>query len=126
MSEELLVPVSSNLAQRGNRGRLDGAVGHPVPAVLLPSSQPHQEVRVQGVGGGVERLPMALASCGGVLGELGVDARVGVRVGPVRRVIDVVRRRRFALVSKGVPRELVDDLPTMRLGLRGKHKHGYK
>jgi hypothetical protein len=28
-------------------------------------------------------------------------------------------------VRKGVPYHLVDDLPTMRLGLRGKHKHGY-
>jgi hypothetical protein len=29
-------------------------------------------------------------------------------------------------VSKGIPRELVDLLPTMRLRLQGKHKHGYK
>jgi hypothetical protein len=29
-------------------------------------------------------------------------------------------------VSKRVPRELVDLLPTMRRRLRGKHKHGYK
>jgi hypothetical protein len=71
--------------------------------MLLPSSQPHHEVRVQGLGGRVLLLPMALAKRGGVLGELGVDVRVGVRVWPVLRVVSVVRRRRFALVRKGVP-----------------------
>jgi hypothetical protein len=94
--------------------------------VLLPSSQPHHEVSVQGLGGGVVLRPMALESCGGVLGELAVDVWVGVRLGPVRRAKDGGGRFRSAPVSKGVPRELVDLLPTMRLQLRGKHKHGYK
>ena len=90
--------------------------------MLLPSSQPHHEVRIQGLGGRIKVLPMARASRRGVLGKLGVDARVGVRVGPVLRVVDVVRRCRWALVSQGVPHELVDFLATMRLGLRGNTK----
>lgn len=94
--------------------------------MLLAWSQPHQEVCIQGLGGGIELVPMALASGLGVLGKLGVDAGVGVRVGPVRRVVDVVRRFRLALVTQGEPRELVDLLATMRRGLRGKHKVHYK
>jgi len=81
--------------------------------VLLAWSQPHQEVCIQGLGGGIELVPMALASGLGVLGKLGVDAGVGVGVGPVRRVVDVVRRFRLALVTQGEPRELVDLLATM-------------
>jgi len=69
---------------------------------------------------------MARVSRLGVLGKLGVDARVGVCVGPILRVVDVVRRCRWAFVSQGVPHELVDFLATMRLGLRGKHKDDYK
>jgi len=94
--------------------------------VLLPSSQPHHEVRIQGLGGRIEVLPMARASRRGVLGKLGVDARVGVRVGPILWVVDVVCHCRWALVSQGVPHELVDFLATMRLGLQGKHKDDYK
>jgi hypothetical protein len=58
---------------------------------------------------------MALESCGGVLGELAIDVRVGVHLGPVRRAKDSGGRFRSAPVSKGVPWELVDLLPTMRL-----------
>jgi hypothetical protein len=69
--------------------------------VLLPSSQPHHEVSVQELGGGVELSPMALESYGGVLGELAIDNRAGVRLGPIRRAVDGGGRFRFALVSEG-------------------------
>jgi len=92
-------------------------VGHVVAAVLLPWSQPLQEVCVQGLGGGVERLPVALASHDGVLGGLLVGGGVGVRIGPVLRVVDVVRIRRLALVREEVRGVLVDFLPTVRLRL---------
>ena len=108
----------ADLAQRLNRRRVDDAVGHKVPGVLLPSSNPHHEVSVQGLGGGVVVIAMALSSCCGVLGELVVDDRAGVLLWPERRAVHGGGRFRFADVSKRVPRELVDLLPTMRRRLR--------
>ena len=102
------------------------AAHHPVPAVLLPSSKPHHEVRIQGLGGRIEVLPMVRASRRGVLAELAVDARVGVRLGPVRRVVGDFWGRRLALVCQGVRHELVAFLALVHLGLRGKHKDDYK
>ena len=66
---------------------------------------------------------MALTSRRGVLGELGIDARVGVRVSPVRRVVLGVRRGRLALVCQGIRHEVVAWRASMRLELRGKHKY---
>ena len=85
--------------------------------MLLPSSKPHHEVRIQGLGGRIEVLPMARASRRGVLAELAVDARVGVRLGRVLQVVGEVRGCRLALVCQGVRHELVALLATMRLGL---------
>ena len=62
----------------------------------------------------------------GVLAKLVVDARVGVRLGPVRRVVGDFRGRRLALVCQGVRYELVAFLALVCLGLRGKHKDDYK
>jgi hypothetical protein len=59
--------------------------------MLLPSSRPHQDVRVKGLGGRIIGLTLALANCLGVLGDLLVGVRVGERVGPLRRVVDVLR-----------------------------------
>jgi hypothetical protein len=74
-------PGLSNLPQRGSSGRADGAIGHPVGAVLLPSSQPHHELRVQGLVEGVlVFFRMALAKRSTVFDELGLDVRVSVRV----------------------------------------------
>jgi hypothetical protein len=58
--------------------------------------------------------------------QLPPTAADGVRLEPVRRAEDGGGRFRSAPVSKCVSRELIDLLPTMRLRLRGKHKHGYK
>jgi hypothetical protein len=71
-----------NLGKVDNRGEVDCAVLHPVPTVLLSSSQPHQEVCVQGLGGWIEVLSMVLAGRRGVLAQLAMDAHVGVRLGP--------------------------------------------
>jgi hypothetical protein len=38
--------------------------------MLLPSSEPHHEVRIKGLGGGVELLPMVRVGHRGILGEL--------------------------------------------------------
>jgi hypothetical protein len=113
-----------NLGEVGNRGGVDCAIRHPVPVVLLPSSQPHQEVCVQGLGGRIEVLPMALVGHRGVLAKLAVDARVGIRLRPVRWVVGDFWGRRLALV--GVRHELLANLALVRLGLRGKHKDDYK
>ena len=78
------------------------------------------------MGGRIEVLPMALAGRRGVLAKLAVDARVGVRLGPVRRVVDDFRGHCLALVCQGVRHELVAFLALVRLGLRGKHKDDYK
>ena len=71
--------------------------------MLLPSSQPHHELWVQGLRGGVLVVPMALAKRGAVLDELGVDAGVGVRLRPVLRVEPVVRVLRLALLERAYP-----------------------
>ena len=94
--------------------------------MLLPSSQPHQEAYVQGLGGRIEVLPMALTGRRGVLAKLAVDPRVGVRLGPIRQVAGDFRGRRLALVCQGVRHELVAFLALVRLGLQGKHKDDYK
>ena len=57
-------------------------MGNHVPAVLLPSSHPHEQVHVQWLGGKVEVIPMARASSSGVRGHLLVGGSVGVCVGP--------------------------------------------
>ena len=61
----------------GNGGRVDYAVGKKVPPMLLPSSRPHQDVRVKRLGGRIIGLTMALANCLGVLDDLLVGVRVG-------------------------------------------------
>jgi hypothetical protein len=92
-----------NLTKGGNGGRVDYVVCKKVPVVLLPSSRPHQDVRVKGLGGWIVGLTMALANCLAVLDDLLIGARVGERVGPLRRVVDVVRIYRFALVRQDSP-----------------------
>ena len=99
-------------------------MGNHVPAVLLPSSRPHEQVRVQWLGGKVEVIPMARASCSGVRGHLLVGGSVGVCIGPVLWVVDVVRIRRSPLVSQGVPNILADGHVAVGLALREKHKQG--
>ena len=83
-------------------------MGHIVPAVLLPSSRPHRDICIEGLGGRVEVIPMARASRHGVVGYLLVGVQVGVRLGLVHGAVDVTRMCHSALVSKGVPHVLVD------------------
>ena len=122
-SEVELLPLP-NLAERGYGGRVDCAVGNHVPTVLLPS-RPHEQVRVQWLGGKVEVITMACASCSGVRAHLLVGGSVGVCVGPVLRVVNVIRIRRSPLVSEGVPNKLADGHVIVGLALRGKHKVDY-
>jgi hypothetical protein len=67
-----------------------------------------------------------LAGHRGVLAKLAVDARAGVRLLPVRRVLGDFQGRRLALVCQGVRHELIAFLALVRMGLRGKHKDDYK
>lgn len=92
--------------------------------MLLPGAQPHHDVCVQGLGGRIVVVPIALLCRLGVPSKLGVDAGVGVRVRPGSRVVDVVLRSRLPAVTQGVPSELVDLLALMRSGLRGEHRDG--
>jgi hypothetical protein len=75
----------------GNGGRVDDAVGNKVLTVLLPSSRPHQDVRIKGLGRRVVVGTMARANCLGVLDHLVVDVLVGDDVRPPRWVVDVLR-----------------------------------
>jgi hypothetical protein len=115
----------TNLTKGGNGGRVDDAVGNKVLVVLLSSSRPHQDIRIEGLGRRVIVGTMASTNRLGVLDHLIVDVLVGDGVGPPRRVVDVLRIYRLALVRQDVARELVDHLAIMRLGLRGKHKDDY-
>jgi hypothetical protein len=72
---------------------------------------------VQGLGGRIKVLPMALAGRRGVLAKLDMDARIGVRLGPIRQVVSDFWGRRLALVCQGVRHELVAFLALVRLGL---------
>ena len=86
----------ADLGQRRDRGQINGAVGHIEPPVLLPSSQPHHELRVYGLCGDVVVVAMGRSSCVGVLGELLVHSRAGVLLGPVRRAVRGGGRFRWA------------------------------
>ena len=112
----------TDLGQRRDRGRVNGTVGHIEPPVLLPSSQPHHELRVYGLSGDIVVVAMGRSSCVGVLGELLVHSRAGVLLGSVRRAVRGGGRFRWAIVSKSPPRVLVDGLPVVVLPLRGKQK----
>ena len=68
---------------------------------------------------------MVLVGRRGVLAKLAVDARAGVRLGPVRWVVGDFRGHRLALVCQGVRYELIAFLAFVRLRLRGKHKDDY-
>jgi hypothetical protein len=60
------------------------------------------------------------------LAKLAMDARVSVRLRPVRRVVGDFWGRRLALVCQGTCHELIAFLALVHLGLRGKHKDDYK
>jgi hypothetical protein len=108
---------TTNLTKGGNGGRVDDAMGNKVLVVLLSSSRPHQDIRIKGLGRRVIVGTMASMNRLGVLDHLIVDVLVGDGVRPPRRVVDVLRIYRLALVRQDVARELVDHLAVMRLGL---------
>jgi len=102
----------SNLGERPSTGRVDCAVANPVPPVLLPSSQPHDDFSIKVLGGGIVLWPMDLPCHRCVLSEAGVDGRVVVRLGRVLWVVVDVGRR-LALVDHCPCLELGDGRSTM-------------
>jgi hypothetical protein len=60
------------------------------------------------------------------LAKLAMDARVGVRLRLIRRVVGDFWGCRLALVCQGICHELIAFLALVHLGLRGKHKDDYK
>jgi hypothetical protein len=89
---------TTNLTKGGNGGRVDDAVGNKVLVVLLPSSRPHQDIHIEGLGRWVIVGTMVRVNRLGVLDHLVVDVLVGDGVRPSRWVIDVLRIYRLALV----------------------------
>jgi len=63
----------------------------------LSSSHPHDDLWIDGLGGGIVVWPMDLPYPLSVRTDAGVGSRVGVRIGPILQVEDDVGRR-LALV----------------------------
>jgi hypothetical protein len=89
---------TTNLTKGGNGGWVDDAMGNKVLVVLLPSSRPHQDVRIEGLGRQVIVSTMAHPNRLGVLDHLVVDVLVGDGVRPPCWVVDVLRICHLALV----------------------------
>ena len=70
----------------------------------LASSDPHEDISVDVLGPRIVIWPMDLLGHGGVLTESAVDGGVGVRLGPVIRVVGDVERC-LALVVHSIGRE---------------------
>ena len=70
----------------------------------LASSDPHEDISVDVLGPRIVIWPMDLLGHCGVLTESAVDGGVGVRLGPVIRVVGDIGRRR-SLVGHSINRE---------------------
>ena len=70
----------------------------------LASSDPHEDMSVDVLGPRIVIWPMDLLGHGGVLTESAVDGGVGVRLGPVIRVVGDVGRR-LTLMGRSIGRE---------------------
>ena len=68
--------------------RVDNAITHIVPSVLLASSGDHGDVPLNVVAAGIEAFSIHLPRHFGVLTDLVVGGRVGVDLGPSLRVVD--------------------------------------
>ena len=109
------------LRQSGHTGRVDYAIAELVPAVLLPSSHPHDGFSRKGCGGRIPCVPVECLSYLRVPRDMGVDVRVVVGLGWSRRVEGDVRR---CLVH--VSHELVARLPFTSCRLQIKNKMSSK
>jgi hypothetical protein len=78
----------------------------------LASSDPHEDISVHVLGPRIVIWPMDLLGHGGVQTEAAVDGGVGVRLGPVIRVVGDVGRR-LPLVGHSICREDGARLATM-------------
>ena len=70
----------------------------------LASSDPHEDISVDVLGPRIVIWPMDLLGHGGVLTESAVDGGVGVRLGPIIRVVGDVGRR-LTLMGHSIGRE---------------------
>ena len=70
----------------------------------LASSDPHEDISVDVLGPQIIIWPVDLLGHGGVLTESAVDGGVGVRLGPVIRVVGDVGRR-LTLMGHSIGRE---------------------
>ena len=78
----------------------------------LASSDPHEDISVDVLGPRIVIWPMDLLGHGGVLTESAVDGGVGVRLGPIIRVVGDVGRH-LALLGHSIGREDGARLATM-------------
>jgi hypothetical protein len=78
----------------------------------LASSDPHEDISIDVLDPRIVIWPMDLLGHGGVLIEAVVDGGVGVRLGPVIRVVGDVERR-LPLVGHSICREDAARLATM-------------
>ena len=109
------------MGESGRIGRVDYAVAEPVPAVLLPSSRPHDGFSRKGCGGRIPCVAVERLSYLRVPSHAGVDVRVAVGLGRSRRVEGDVGRR-LAHVSHNVCRELIARMPFTSCRLQRKNK----
>ena len=89
----------------------------------LASSDPHEDISVDVLGPRIVIWPMDLLGHGGVLTEAVVDGGVGIRLGPVIRVVGDVGRR-LPLVGHSICRELGARRATMCRRLRENQRDG--
>ena len=89
----------------------------------LASSDPHEDISVDVLGPRIVIWPMDLLGHCGVLTESAVDGGVGVRLGPVIRVVGDVGRR-LPLVGHGICRERGARRATMCCRLRENQRYG--
>jgi hypothetical protein len=75
----------------------------------LASSDPHEDISVDVLGPWIVIWPMDLLGHGGVLTEAGVDGGVGVRLGPIIRVVgDQATVARRGARGHGMPQQHVN------------------
>ena len=89
----------------------------------LASSDPHEDISVDVLGPRIVIWPMDLLGHGGVLTQAAVDGGVGVRLGPIIRVVGDVGRR-LPLVGPSICRERGARRATMCRRLRENQRYG--
>lgn len=95
--------LAAKLGESGSLLRVDNAVAHPIPPVLLPFSHHHDDPSIDVMCSGVEGLTMDLPRRRGVPTEAIVGGGVAVRFGAILRVVhDVGRCLALVRACKGL------------------------